>query len=268
MLDARLRENASMPQIAQHERADAVTGVASEPLPFEPVDLSAPLGNQLLARLPPVEFRRVQRFLQPMWLIGGETIELDDDAPVAIFPVQAILSLRTRHADGCAVEFASVGREGFFGFSLISGNVLPAHAIASAPGLAYAFPAEILRQEYDRQSVFARLMLEQGTALLAQAAILCGCHRRHALEQQVARWLLSSFDRLRGNELIVTQEMVSSLLGVRREGVTEAARKLQKDGIIEYRRGHVFLLRRDLLAARACECYGAIRAQFDRSFTR
>ena len=257
-----------MSGLAPLERVDAVAHVAAEPLPLEPSELCAPLGNQLLARLPIADFGRVQPYLQPRWLLGGETVELDDDAPVAIFPVQAILSLRTRHADGCAVEFASVGREGFFGFSLISGKLLPAHAIACAPGLAFALPAQVLRQEYERQGVFARLMLEQGTALLAQAAILCGCHRRHGLEQQVARWLLSSFDRLHGNELVVTQEMVSSLLGVRREGVTEAARKLQKDGIIEYRRGHVFLLRRDLLATRSCECYGAIRAQLDGSFAR
>ena len=258
-----------MASSAQKVRPESIAfAVAPGPLPHEANELCAPLGNRVLARLPPQEFKRVQKHLQPLWLLGGENIDLVGEEPVAIFPVQAILSLRTRHADGCAVEFASVGREGFFGFALLGANPSPVVAIAATAGLVYALPAEQLRDEFERQETFARLMMEQGIALVAQAATLCGCHRRHALEQQVARWLLTSFDRLRGNELIVTQEMIASLLGVRREGVTEAAGKLQRDGIIEYRRGHVFLLKRDALAARACECYGAIRAQLEHGFRR
>jgi CRP-like cAMP-binding protein len=167
------------------------------------------------------------------------------------------------------VEFASVGREGFFGFSLLGEHGgSPIQATAAVAGLAYALPREQLLAEYERNGTFAKLLIEHGTALLAQSALLCGCHRRHSLEQQLARWLLLSFDRLRGTELVVTQEMIASLLGVRREGITEAAGKLQRDGLIEYRRGHVFLLKRDALAARACECYRAIRWQIDRSFAR
>ena len=238
-------------------------------LPFDSSELCAPLGNRLLARLPPNEFKRLQKHLMPLWLLGGETIDVADDSAMAVFPVQAMLSLRTRHADGCAVEFATVGREGMFGFALLSEpECSPAQAIVAGAGLAYALPREQLLAEYEQQGAFARLLIEQGTVLLAQAAILCGCHRRHALEQQLARWLLLGFDRLRGNELIVTQEMIASLLGVRREGVTEAARRLQRDGLIEYRRGHVFLLSREGLVERACECYRAIRAQLERSYAR
>ena len=257
-----------MPITAPQARLDAAQTPESadvathEPLPVDSSEPCAPLGNQLLARLPQAEFRRLQKQLQPLCLAAGETI---GDAQ-AIFPVQAIVSLRTRHADGCAVEFASIGREGCFGFSLISGHDLPAQAVASTAGLAYALPLEQLLAEYERQGAFARLLLRQGAALLAQAAILCGCNRRHALEPQVARWLLTSFDRVRGNELVVTQEMIASLLGVRREGVTEAAGRLQRAGIIEYRRGHVFVLCRDALAERACECYGAIRGQLDSGY--
>jgi CRP-like cAMP-binding protein len=256
-----------MSVIAQEARIEvAPVAAIPEAVLLDPADLRAPLGNQVLARLPLADFRRLRSHLQPAWLLGGERVETEGPTAVAIFPVQSILSLRTRHADGYAVEFSSVGNEGFYGFSLLGQYPGHGHVTVSAAGLAYALPAEVLRQEYQRQGEFARLMLEQGQAQLAQAAILCGCHRRHALEQQLARWLLASFDRLRGIELIVTQEMIASLLGVRREGVTEAARRLQKEGLIEYRRGHVFLRSREGLAARACECYGAIRAQMQRSF--
>jgi CRP-like cAMP-binding protein len=255
-----------MSTVARQQRVEAVADSTAEPLPFDETELCAPLGNHLLASLPPGEFRRLRRHLQPLRLRGGETLA---DVHAAIFPVQAIVSLRTRHADGCAVEFASIGREGCFGFDFKHGDErLSAHAMASAPGLAFTLASEPLSEEEERGSTLSHLLLRQAHVVLAQAAILCACHRRHSLEQQLARWLLTSFDRLQGNELVVTQEMIAGLLGVRREGVTEAARRLQKDGLIEYRRGHVFLVRRDGLAARACECYPAIRRQLERSLPR
>jgi CRP-like cAMP-binding protein len=254
-----------MPSTAQGVRAaDGAADITRSPSArTDPSYLAR--GNLLLDRLPAREFNRLQPLLQPLFLSSGHALGLDGAAAAAIFPVQAILSLRTRHTDGCAVEFANVGREGCFGFALLSNLPSPGQAITCSAGLAFALPAQHLIAEFERKGEFAQLMLDQGASLLAQAALLCGCHRRHALERQLARWLLTNFDRLQDNELIVTQEMIASLLGVRREGITEAACHFQREGLIEYRRGHIRLLRRDELAARACECYGTIRDLLERS---
>jgi CRP-like cAMP-binding protein len=257
-----------MTRIAQEALAEVEVESVLAPLqlPFNPMDACAPRGNQLLARLPPPDFKRLQRHLQPVWLLGGEKLHDGGGELFAAFPVQSVLSLQSAHADGCAVSYASVGREGCFGFQLLHGSTPTTQAVAAIGGLTYLLPAEQLREEYERQGVLAALLVAQAHALLAQSGILCACNRRHSLEQQLACWLLLTHDRVQGNELIVTQEMIASLLGVRREGVTEAARKLQRLGMIEYRRGHIFILKRDCLAARSCECYFGIRAQLGRSF--
>jgi len=236
------------------------------PLPFDPGGQDNPRGNRILAQLPSAEFKRLQPHLQPVWLLGGEKLRSFGDEPMAAFPVRAVLCLQAPHSDGCAVSYASVGREGCVGFDLLSPSTTRTQATAALGGLAYLLPAQELRAEFERNGEFARQLIAHGNALLAQAAVLCACNRRHALEQQLARWLLVMLDRLPGNELIVTQEMIASLLGVRREGVTEAAGRLQAAGVIEYRRGHIYVLRRAELAGRACECYGTIRAQLGALF--
>jgi len=236
-------------------------------LPFDPGKQESPRGNLLLARLPEAQFKRLRACLQPVWLVGGDKLAAcGHDEAMAVFPVRAVLSLYTTHSDGTTVSFSSVGREGFLGFDLLSPSASRTPATVVLGGLAYLLPAQRLRDEFGRQDEFARQLLAHANTLVAQAAVLCACNRRHALEQQLARWLLVMLDRLPGNELVVTQEMIGSLLGVRREGVTEAARRLQDSGLIEYRRGHIFVLERAGLAERACECYGAIRAQFDQLF--
>jgi len=255
-----------MNTLAQHAGIEERSEAAASPLPFDPTQLCSPRGNRLLDALPPADFKRLQKHLQPAWLLGGDKLHDGGGDNFAAFPVQSVLSLQSPHTDGCSVSFASIGREGCFGFQLLGDRLPPMHAVAAIGGLTYLLPVEQLREEFERQGAFAALLVRQGQVLLAQASILCGCHRRHALEQQLASWLLLTLDRVQGNEIVITQEMISSLLGVRREGVTEAARKLQKLGLIEYRRGHIRILERGCLAARACECYAAIRSQLERNF--
>ena len=255
-----------MNRLAQQARIEDESVAATSPLPSDPAQLCTPRGNRLLDALPPADLKRLQKHLQPAWLLGGEKLHDGGGETFAAFPVQSVLSLQSPHADGCSVSFASIGREGCFGFQLLGDRLPPMHAVAAIGGLTYLLPVEQLREEFERQGAFATLLVRQGQVLLAQAGILCGCHRRHALRQQLASWLLLTLDRVQGNEIVVTQEMIASLLGVRREGVTEAARELHKLGLIEYRRGHIRILERDCLAARACECYAAIRAQLQRNF--
>ena len=252
-----------MADVAQLRRREPYQAAAPSSLPFDAKEQDTPRGNRSLARLTAPEFKRLQAHLQPVWLLGGEKLDLGGDEPVAVFPVRAVLCLQSPHSDGCAVAYASVGREGCVGFHLLSSPSPRMHATAALGGLAYLLPAQHLRAEVGQHGEFARQVVAHGASLLGQAAVLCACNRRHALESQLARWLLVMLDRLPGNELIVTQEMIATLLGVRREGVTEAARRLQGDGLIEYRRGHIFVLDRAALAERACECYVAIRAQLD-----
>jgi hypothetical protein len=236
-------------------------------LAFDPADQCAPLGNRLLARLSPAAFKQLRSQLQPTWLLGGELVEIGSGNTGALFPVQAIVSVQTVLADGCAVEFAGIGREGYLGTATGAGSLKCARrCLVHAGGLAYRMPTEAMHAAIAKQGEFAALLSDFDTALLGQAAILCGCYRRHSLEQQLARWLLLTLERLPGNEIVVTQEMIANLLGVRREGVTEAAGRLQRAGIIEYRRGHVFVLQRDALEERACECAAAIRAEIGRIY--
>ena len=240
-----------------------VPEAATSHLPIDAGAERAPLGNCLLSRLPSSEFMRLRGHLQPAWLLAGETVPLEGHG--LLFPVQAILSLQTVLSDGYTVAFASIGREGCLGRSTAPGSHKEARrCVVHAGGLAYRLPAELVADFAGGPGQLQSLLVAHERALLGQAAILCGCYRRHTLEQQLARWLLLTLDRLPGTEILVTQEMIAGVLGVRREGVTEAARRLQRDGLIHYRRGHVFVLDRDALAGRACECYAAIRAEFAR----
>jgi CRP-like cAMP-binding protein len=242
------------------------TASRQEVAPFDSAQLSSATGNHLLASLPPVEFRRIRRLLQPTWLLAGEVTMDSTAAPAhALFPVHAIVSLQSQLDSGAAVEFASVGNEGWLGLGLVLGDSrMPWQAVVQSGGLAYRLPASALLAEFQRGGTLAQGLLKHAGALVSQMAMLSACNRRHALEQQLCRWFLLAFDRLPGNQLAITQEIIAGILGVRREGVTEVAGRLQRAGIIAYRRGRITLLRRDRLEALACECYSIVRAEFER----
>ena len=181
------------------------------------------------------------------------------------FPTTSIISLHYVMEDGSSAEIAGVGNEGILGISLfMGGNTTPSRALIQTAGHAYRLQAHLMMEEFNRAGVMLRLLLRYTQALMTQMSQTAVCNRHHSLEQQLCRWLLLTIDRLPSNELVMTQELVASMLGVRREGVTEAAGKLQNAGIISYRRGHITVLDRSGLETHACECYKVVKIEFDR----
>jgi CRP-like cAMP-binding protein len=186
----------------------------------------------------------------------------------AYFPTTAIVSLHYVMASGASAESAGVGNEGVVGISLfMGGDTTPSSAVVQTAGHAYRLERDLLKQEFDRGGPLQRLLLRYTQALITQMAQTAVCNRHHSLEQQLCRWLLLTLDRLPSNELIMTQELVASMLGVRREGITEAAGNLQRAGLISYRRGHIAVLDRRGLETRACECYAVVRKELQRLLT-
>ena len=181
------------------------------------------------------------------------------------FPTTSIVSLLYVMEDGASAEIAIVGNEGVVGVSLImGGDTTPSRAVVQSAGHAYRLRGPIVKQAFSRAGEIQHLLLRYTQALLTQMAQTAVCNRHHTLDQQFCRWLLLSMDRLPGNELVMTQELIANMLGVRREGVTEAAGNVQKAGLITYRRGHITVLDRAGLEARACECYAVVKREFDR----
>ena len=181
------------------------------------------------------------------------------------FPTTSIVSLLYVMEDGASAEIAIVGNEGIVGVSLfMGGETTPSRAVVQSAGHAYRLKGQTLKEEFYRAGPMQRLLLRYTPALLTQMAQTAVCNRHHSLDQQLCRWLLLSLDRLRSNELIMTQELIANMLGVRREGVTEAAGNLQRAGLIEYSRGRITVLDRPGLEARSCECYGVVRKEFAR----
>jgi len=186
------------------------------------------------------------------------------------FPTDAIVSLLYVMEDGASAEIAIVGNDGIVGISVfMGGETTPSRAVVQSAGHAYRLPAQLLKDEFNRSggrraSALQHLLLRYTQALLTQMTQTSACNRHHSLDQQFCRWLLLSLDRLPTNELVMTQELIANMLGVRREGVTEAACKVQKAGLIEYRRGHITILDRAGLEARVCECYAVVRKEFNR----
>jgi CRP-like cAMP-binding protein len=181
------------------------------------------------------------------------------------FPTTAIVSLLYVMLDGASAEIAVVGNEGIIGVALfMGGETMPNRAVVQSAGHAYRLKGQLLKQEFNRSGELQHLLLRYTQALLTQMAQTAVCNRHHSLDQQLCRWLLLSIDRLPSNELAMTQELIANMLGVRREGVTEAAGKLQKTGLIRYQRGHITVLDRAGLEARACECYAVVKKEFDR----
>jgi len=181
------------------------------------------------------------------------------------FPADCIISLLYVMQNGASAEIAVVGNEGIVGISLfMGGETTPSRAVVQSAGHAYRLPAALLKEEFGRSGAMQHLLLRYTQALLTQMAQTAVCNRHHSVEQQLCRWLLLSLDRLSDNNLTMTQELIANMLGVRREGVTEAAGKLQTAGLISYSRGKITVLDRPRLQKKACECYAVVKIEFDR----
>ena len=224
-----------------------------------------PHKNHLLAALPPCEWLRWQPQLEWVEMPLGQVL---CESGVALshvyFPSTSIVSLLYVMEDGASAEIAVVGNEGIVGISLfMGGESTPSRAVVQSAGEGFRLPARVIKEEFNRTPVL-HLLLRYTQALITQMAQTAVCNRHHSLDQQLCRWLLLSLDRLPGNELVMTQELIANMLGVRREGVTEAALKLQHAGLIRYARGRIAVLDRAGLEKRTCECYGVVKSEYDR----
>ena len=226
--------------------------------------------NDLLAALPAADYERLLPHLEltPLHL-GAALYESGSAQECVYFPTTSIVSLLYVMDDGSSAEIAIVGREGVVGIALfMGGETTPSRAVVQSAGYACRLKASLLKTEFERGGALQYLLLRYTQALITQMAQTAVCNRHHALEQQLCRWLLLSLDRLPSNELAMTQELIANMLGVRREGVTEAAGKLQAEGLINYRRGKITVLDRPNLEARVCECYAVVKRESDRLFAR
>lgn len=227
---------------------------------------SNPNHNHLLAALPADEFERLSPHLERAPLRLGDVLyQPGHDMAHAYFPTSAIVSLHYVMENGTSAEVAGVGNEGMVGISLFMGGLTTLNgAVVLTAGDAYRLPARLLMREFNRSGLMLRLLLRYTQALMAQIAQTAACNRHHSVLQQLCRWLLLTLDRMPSNDLIMTQELVATMLGVRREGVTEAAGRLRDLGVIAYRRGHITVLNRTLLDAHVCECYPVVKNEFAR----
>ena len=234
------------------------------------VSSSNPKENMLLAALPDAQWKRWLPDLELVTLpLGHVLYEAGGVMKDVIFPTTAIVSLLYVMENGASAEIAVVGSEGMVGVSLfMGGGSTPSRAVVQSAGHAFRLKADLMKDEFDKGGPVLHLLLRYTQALITQMAQTAVCNRHHSLDQQLCRWLLMSLDRLQGNELVMTQELIANMLGVRREGVTEGATKLQKAGLISYSRGHISVLDRPGLEKRACECYEVVRAEYDRLLPR
>lgn len=226
---------------------------------------SIPTTNHLLAALPEPEWSRWLPQLEVVEMpLGAVLYEAGATMSHVYFPTTAIVSLLYVMEDGSSAEIAVVGNEGLVGVSLfMGGESTPSRAVVRSAGKAFRMKAATLKDEFTRAPVF-HLLLRYTQALITQMSQTAVCNRHHSLDQQLCRWLLLSLDRLQGKELVMTQELIANMLGVRREGVTEGALKLQKAGLIRYARGHITVLNRPGLEERSCECYAVVKKEYDR----
>jgi CRP-like cAMP-binding protein len=226
----------------------------------------APSLNKLLAALPPKIYERLQSSLELVPLkLGASVYEAGGRQPYVYFPINAIISLLYVMKDGASAEIAIVGNEGLVGISLfMGGDTTPSRAVVQSAGYAYRLSSKRLKLEFEHGGALQHLLLRYTQALITQMAQTAVCNRHHSIEQQLCRSLLLSMDRLPTNVLTMTQELIANMLGVRREGVTEAAGKLQEDGLIRYSRGRITVVDRQRLENRVCECYAVVKKEFDR----
>jgi len=232
---------------------------------FAPASLT-PKDNHLLAALPEATYQGLLHFLEPVPLpLGLAVVESGGAQGYVYFPTSSIVSLLYVLADGASAEIAVTGNEGVVGIALfMGGETTPSRAVVQSAGYGYRLRGDVLKKEFEAGTALQQLLLRYTQALITQMAQTAVCNRHHAVEQQLCRWLLLSLDRLSGSELVMTQELIANMLGVRREGVTEAAGKLQAEGLIHYSRGHITVLDRPKLEARVCECYAVVKREYDR----
>ena len=225
-----------------------------------------PKQNHLLGALPASDYDRIQAHLELVPMALGDVLyESGVQLRYVYFPTTSILSLLYVMEDGASAEIAIVGNEGILGISLfMGGESTPSRAVVQSAGHAFRLKAALLKNEFGRFGPTMHLLLRYTQALITQMAQTAVCNRHHSVDQQLCRWLLLSLDRLQTNELSMTQELIANMLGVRREGVTEAAGKLQGAGLISYQRGRITVLDRPRLEARSCECYQVVKTEFDR----
>jgi CRP-like cAMP-binding protein len=225
-----------------------------------------PRANQLLAALPAPEFQRWRPHLERVSLPLGQVLyESGATLEHVYFPTTAIVSLLYVMKNGNSAEIAVVGREGMVGVALfMGGESTPSRAVVQSAGEGFRLRAQDMKDEFNRSGPVLHLLLRYTQALITQMAQTAVCNRHHSLDQQLCRWLLLSLDRLSGNELVMTQELIANMLGVRREGVTEGALKLQKAGLIRYVRGRITVLDRPGLERATCECYAVVKQEYDR----
>lgn len=225
-----------------------------------------PAANLLLGALPLEDLRRILPALEPVTLSLEETLcEAYSQMEHVYFPVDCIVSLLGIMADGRSAEVSVVGNEGVVGVSIfMGGDTNPSRAAVQVGGLAYRLSGIALKEEFYYGGAMQQLLLRYTLALLTQTAQTIVCNRHHTVDQQLCRWLLLSIDRLDSNQLNMTQELIANMLGVRRQGVAEVARKLQKAGLINYHRGHIEILDREGLENRACECYQVVKTEYQR----
>ena len=225
-----------------------------------------PKQNHLLDALLKAEYDRLTPDLEHVELKLGEVMyESGGLLKYVYFPTTSIISLLYVMENGASAEIAIVGNEGVLGISLfMGGETTSSRAVVQSAGFAYRLKSQLLKDEFNRGTAVQRLLLRYTQALITQMAQTAVCNRHHSVEQQLCRWLLLSIDRLSCDELTMTQELIANMLGVRREGVTEAAGRLQREGIINYTRGHITVVDRKKLERRSCECYQVVKAEFDR----
>ena len=230
------------------------------------IEVVNPKQNLLLDALQNAEFDRFSPNLELVEMpLGTVLYESGGTLEHVYFPTNSIISLLYVMENGSSVEIAVVGNEGILGISLfMGGETTSSRAIVQSAGYAYRLAAQLLKDEFNRGGSVQRLLLRYTQALITQMAQTAVCNRHHSIEQQLCRWLLLSLDRLASDELSMTQELIANMLGVRREGVTDAAGKLQRDGLINYCRGRITVLDRPNLEKRSCECYQVVKAEFDR----
>jgi len=235
-------------------------------LEFPVASLPSPTQNHLLAAMPADEFARLAPHLELVEMPLGEVLyESGGRLHHLYFPTTSIVSLLYVLENGASAEIAVVGNEGILGISLfMGGETTPSRAVVQSEGFGYRLKSQLLKVEFSRGGPVMRLLLRYTQALITQMAQTAVCNRHHSVEQQLCRWLLLSLDRLSTLELRMTQELIANMLGVRREGVTEAAGNLQRAKLIRYSRGRITVLDRPRLEEEACECYAVVKKEFDR----
>jgi len=225
-----------------------------------------PRNNQLLCALPDAEWQRWLPQLEAVEMPLGQVLYESGGALSHVyFPTSSIVSLLYVMEDGASAEIAVVGNEGVVGISIfMGGESTTSRAVVQSAGKGLRLKAQVIKEEFNRAGPVLHLLLRYTQALITQMAQTAVCNRHHSLDQQLCRWLLLSLDRLQGNDLVMTQELIANMLGVRREGVTESALKLQRAGLIRYARGRISVLNRQGLEQRSCECYAVVKKEYDR----